>query len=376
MGIKSFIAVIVFLCAILGAGAYYLNSPVIIGFSGQLTGTFSDLGVQGRNGVMLAVERINAAGGIDGRKLKLLVRDDGNSPEKALEADLGLLAAGAVAIVGHMTTAQTLAVLPELRSANVVLVSPTTATPRLSGLDDNFFRVIPDNTSWARTLADYAFDGAGLRKILLLGDSDNVGYTDTFLEGFRKSFTARGGEVLGEVAFSSRSKPDWGKLAADAGASGAQAVVLAASARDVAAFAQAQVRGGVRLPILCPTWPYTREILTAGGANVEGIVFSTSYTEQNDYPGFENFRRDYRNRFGWDPSFAAAYSYEAVLLLAKALEATGGRRKGLEAALAGVGLIRGVIGDFRLDANGDVERGNFIVTIRDGKFITVPQGGK
>ncbi|WP_243310658.1 ABC transporter substrate-binding protein [Fundidesulfovibrio agrisoli] len=376
MGMKTIITASVLACVLLAAGAYYLNTPVVIGFSGQLTGTFSDLGVQGRNGAMLAVELVNAAGGINGRKLKLLVRDDGNTPEKALAADLELLAAGAVAIVGHMTTSQTLAVLPELRFADAVLVSPTTASPKLTGLDDNFFRVIPDNTSWARTLAGYAFDGPGLRKVLLLGDSDNVGYTDTFLEGFRKSFTALGGEVLGEVAFSSRLKPDWGRLAADAAASGAQAVVLAASARDVAAFAQAQVRGGFRLPILCPTWPYTREILTAGGSNVEGIVFSTSYTEQNDYPGFEAFRQAYRNRFGWDPSFAAAYSYEAVLLLAKALDATGGKRKGLEAALAGAGIIHGAIGDFRLDANGDVERGNFIVTIRDGRFVTVPQGGE
>ncbi|MFP5238428.1 MAG: ABC transporter substrate-binding protein [Acidobacteriota bacterium] len=372
---KSIIAASVLACAILAAGAYYLNTPVVIGFSGQLTGTFSDLGVQGRNGAMLAVERINAEGGIDGRKLKLLVRDDGNTPEKALEADFSLLAAGAVAIVGHMTTSQTLAVLPELRFADAVLVSPTTASPRLTGLDDNFFRLIPDNTSWARTLADYAFEGARLRKVLLIGDSDNAGYTDTFLEAFRKSFSAHGGEVLGEVGFSSRLKPDWSRFAADAAASGAQAVVLVASARDVAAFAQAQARGGVRLPILCPTWPYTREILTAGGADVEGIVFSTSYTEQNDYPGFEEFRQAYRKRFGWESNFAAAYSYEAVMLLAKALKATGGRRKGLEAALAGAGLVKGVIGDFRLDSNGDVERGNFIVTIRDGKFATVPQGG-
>jgi len=376
MGMKAYITAVALLFAGLAAWAFHLNSPLIIGFSGQLTGTHSDLGVQGRNGAVLAVEQINASGGVAGHQLKLMAVDDGDTPERALDADRALLAAGALAIVGHMTTSQTLAVLPEMRKAGAVLVSPTTATPRLTGLADNFFRVIPDNVSWARTLADYALADTGLRSVMLLGDADNVGYTDTFLEGFRSAFTSRGGQVAAERAFSSRSGPDWDKLAAEVYHSGAQAVVLAASARDVAAFAQAQARLGLRLPVLCPTWPYTREILTAGGSSVEGIVFSTSYTEQNDYPGFEAFTHSYRKRFGWEPSFAAAYSYEAVKLLAKALETTGCRRKGLEAALTDAGVIQGAIGEFRMDPNGDVERGNFIVSIRDGRFVTLPRKGQ
>lgn len=88
------------------------QEPILIGFSANLTGTYSDLGVQGRNGASLALERINEEGGVAGRKLRLLARDDGNTAQQARQADRDLIANGVVAIIGHMTSAQSQAALP------------------------------------------------------------------------------------------------------------------------------------------------------------------------------------------------------------------------------------------------------------------------
>ncbi|MBI4806013.1 MAG: ABC transporter substrate-binding protein [Desulfovibrio sp.] len=347
------------------------DPAIVIGFSGQLTGTFSDLGVQGRNGATLAIEDVNASGGVAGSRLKLIAVDDGNTPEGAIKADESLLASGAVAIVGHMTSSQTMAAMPLIEERRAVLVSPTTATPALTGKTDMFFRLIPDNQSWAKTLAEFSRSKLGLSKVYMLGDSDNISYVESFNTAFMKFFTQMGGAVAGSVHFSSKDKPDWRELLQGAEASGAQAVVMAASARDVAQFAKARALAGSGMGILCPTWPYTREILLAGGDSVEGIIFSTSYTEENDSPAFQDFRKRYEDRFGWPANFAAAYSYEAVKLIAQALRITKGQRQGLEQALVSTGQIQGVIGDFALDQAGDVNRENFIVTIRDARFRTV-----
>jgi len=347
------------------------NDEIVLGFSGPLTGAYSDIGVQGRNGATLAVEELNASGGVAGARLRLVAADDGATPESAIAADRSLLEGGAVAVIGHMTSSQTMAALGFMESQGALLISPTTATPALTGKRDNFFRLIPDNASWGTGLAEYAIGDMKARKIYILGDSDNAAYVNTFLAAFEKAFTAGGGKVEGRHMFSSRSKPDWASLAAEVNGSGAKAVVLAASARDVAAFARAASSLGDRPAILCPTWPYTREILHAGGESVEGIVFSTSFTEENLSPAYLRFRERYQNRFGWPPNFAAAYSYEAVQLVAAALRKTGGKRKGLEDALISTGPQHGVIGDFSLDASGDVNRRNFIVTISDGRFRTV-----
>ncbi|GFK93940.1 Leu/Ile/Val-binding protein [Fundidesulfovibrio magnetotacticus] len=356
---------LVAICGCLG------SQEIVVGFSGQLTGVSSDLGVQGRNGAQLAVEEVNAAGGVAGKKLRLVAADDGYTPESALAADRELLDAGAVAIVGHMTSAQTMAVLPMLAGREVSLVSPTTATPELAGLKDNFYRVIPESGRWASALADHAARRLRVGGVFVAGDADNAAYTRTFNEAFTAHFQAAGGEVKGREEFSSRAGPDWTALASRVKASGAEAVLLSASARDVAAFAQAASLAGGKPLILCPAWPYTREILLAGGASVDGILFATSYTEDNPTPEFEQFRARYEARFGWPPNFAAAFSHDAVRLLAEALRVTDGSRRGLGEALISLGRIAGVMGPFSLDASGDVDREVFIVTIREGRFVTV-----
>lgn len=344
---------------------------ILLGFSGQLTGISSDLGVQGRNGATLAVEDVNAGGGVAGRRLKLLAEDDGNTPEGARRADEKLLDSGVVAVVGHMTSAQTLAVIDLFEARRAVLVSPTTATPSLTGKVDQFFRVIPDNRSWGVGLAEY-LASHGPHRVFVLGDSDNASYVDAFNSAFVERFTRDGrGHVVGREWFSSRAGPDWSREVKRIRQSGARGVVLAASARDVAAFAKANGVAGTGLAIFCPTWAYTREILLAGGPSVDGIVFSTCYTEENPSPSFKTFAARYEQRFGWPPNFAAAYAYEAVMLLAKALEKTGGLRQGLESALVSLGPQAGVVGTFSLDAYGDVQRESFLVTIENGRFQNV-----
>ncbi|CAG0964133.1 partial Leucine-, isoleucine-, valine-, threonine-, and alanine-binding protein, partial [Anaerolineae bacterium] len=117
------------------------NVPIRVGFVAQLTGVQAELGVQERNGVQLAVEEINAAGGIAGRPIELIVQDDLGTPEGAQAADRELIGAGVVAIVGHATSAQTISGLAVTNPARIVMLSPTATTPELSGLDDYFFRI-------------------------------------------------------------------------------------------------------------------------------------------------------------------------------------------------------------------------------------------
>jgi branched-chain amino acid transport system substrate-binding protein len=328
------------LCCALLAWGCGRNEPILIGYSGPLTG---------------------------GRPLKLVACDDGAAPESAVEADAQLIKAGVAAIVGHMTSAQTLAALPQAAAAGLVMVSPTTATPELSGKKDLFFRVIPTNVAWGLALAHYAA-GAGRPAVCLLGDSDNLSYVQSFLDAFAQAYAEAGGQVACRRMFSSREGADWAALVDAAAGRGVGAVVAAASAKDVAALARAMDAADARLPILCPTWPYTREILTMGGHSVDGIVFAASYTEDNPRPRFQDFLRRYQERFGWPANFAAVYAYEAVEVLAAALGRTGGRAAGLPEALTALGQQEGLMGPFAFDANGDVQRQTFLVTIRNGRF--------
>ena len=125
------------------ANGCMIKRPILIGFAAQLTGIQAELGVQERNGVQMAVETINATGGVAGRKIELVIRDDRGIPEKAQAADRELIKAGVLAIIGHATSAQTQAGLEVTNPAKVVLLGPTVSTLELSGLDDYFFRIYP-----------------------------------------------------------------------------------------------------------------------------------------------------------------------------------------------------------------------------------------
>ena len=217
------------LCCTLLAGGCGRDEPILIGYSGPLTGGRADLGVQGRNGATLAVEDVNARGGIAGRPLALVACDDGATPESAVEADAQLIKAGVAAIIGHMTSAQTLAALPQTAAAGLLMISPTAATPELSGKKDLFFRVVPTNEAWGKTLARHAY-GSGLRAVCLFGDSDNLSYSQSFLNAFDQTFAEAGGRAACRRMFSSRAGVDWTALLEAASINDADAVVAVASA--------------------------------------------------------------------------------------------------------------------------------------------------
>jgi len=107
--------------------------PVKVGLPLVLTGLTSRIGIAGRNGALLAAERINAAGGIRGRRLELLPRDDFEDPDKALEVDQALAEEGAVALVGHMASRTGLKAAEFATERRLPLVSPTISSTDYSG---------------------------------------------------------------------------------------------------------------------------------------------------------------------------------------------------------------------------------------------------
>lgn len=362
------IAISSLLFALSGCGD---SSPITIGFSGQLTGKMSDLGVFGRNGATLAVEKINADGGIHGRPLKLISQDDKNTPEGALKADKALIEAGAVAIIGHMTSSQTMASISYINGTDVVMISPTTSTPKLTDKNDSFFRTMVENPIQSKELADYARSALDIESVLTVAESDNKSYSFSFTDSFTKTFEQLGGKVVGKIAYSASSPSNWDSIIDNLVANQPDAILLTCPAQDAVSIVQRIRNSGLKTRILSGAWAYTEKMLQWGGQYAEGIIFVIDFAPDNPNPAFIKFRESYKNRFGSNPNFASAFSYEAVLALAEALKRTKGKSKGLAQALAPSDTIEGVIGSFKLNDFGDVERSVFIVTVQEGEFRTV-----
>ncbi|ACS81199.1 ABC transporter substrate-binding protein [Maridesulfovibrio salexigens] len=365
---------LLFLCLSLSACS---DDPIRLGFSGTLKGKYSDLGVQGRNGALLAVEDINEAGGIDGRKIELIVRDDQNTPEGAVKADKELIAEGVSVIIGHMTSSQSMTAVRDMADSNVVYISPTTSTPLLQGIKDNFFRVIPTLTDLSKGLAEYSVDELDKRRLAVVWDNSNPAFTAPYKDVFVEKFAAKGGDFVGAVSVGKHEGSiDWQKVVDELKGMNPDTVVMVTSARDLAGFAQFCTLNKTNWTILSSMWGYTKELIQTGGKSVEGIIFVVHFAEDDPEKLYVDFKDRFIKRFGWPPNFAAVFGYQAVQVFAEAVKRNGGRTKGLGGAITGISFDDSLVGPFEIDEFGDVKRNGHIVTVKDGHFVTVSKREK
>lgn len=344
--------------------------PWKVGFVGCLTGRLSDLGVAGRDAVLLAVEDINRAGGIRGRPVRLIVKDDQQKAEAALKADQELIDQGVVAIIGHMTSTMSLAAQPLINQAKMVMISPTSSTDKLSGRDDYFFRVMGSNIVSSGQLAGHAFKDAGVRRAAAIYDLSNRAYATGWLKGFKSAFEGLGGRIVTVKAFDSRQENDFTLLALQMLGSRPQAIVIIAGALDTAMLQQQFCRFGVALPILSSGWAMTEQFIQHGGRAAEGVLFSHSIESDSQKQGWLDFKTRFQEHFGYKPGFAAAHSYEAAMALFKAL-ALAGSRQDLPRALVEIRNYEGLQGGFEIDSNGDAIRKRFLTVVKNGRFEVV-----
>jgi len=148
------------------------------------------------DGLLKAVEEINSRGGVDGRPVELITKDDKQDPEEALRVDRELVDEGVVAIIGHMTSAMSMAVLPFINKEKILMISPTTSTNKLTGIDDFFIRIMEPHKSEIDHLARQAFKVMGLKKMAAIYDLSNRAYTEGYFHNFKQEFEGLGGKII------------------------------------------------------------------------------------------------------------------------------------------------------------------------------------
>jgi branched-chain amino acid transport system substrate-binding protein len=347
------------------------KEPVLVGFAGQLTGIQAELGVQERNGVQMAIGEINAAGGIAGRPVELVVQDDLGTPEGAQAADRTLIKAGVVAIIGHPTSSQSLAGLVVTNPAGVIMLSPSTSTPALSGKDDYFFRVVQPIATQAIQSAQHLFQDHNRTRIAVIYGTDNVAYTTAYLDAFAEAFESLGGAIVARATFSSKAQPDFSPLITQLRESNPDQLLIIAADADTALIAQRARLMDWQIPLYTSSWAQTETLINNGGKAVEGmeIELTSAFNQQN--PDYQSFAKRYQSKFGRAPSFGAVVGYEAVNVLALALQETGGNADGLKQALINIKQFQGLSDTIYFDEYGDALRPIHIGAIRNGKYVSI-----
>jgi branched-chain amino acid transport system substrate-binding protein len=347
------------------------KEPIRVGFVAQLTGVQAELGVQERNGVQLAVAEINTAGGVGGRLIELIVQDDQGTPEGARVADRELMKSDVVAIIGHATSAQTVAGLTVTNPAHVVMLSPSASTSELSGRDDYFFRIAETVVTRAHKFVRHIFQGRKIDRVAVIYDTDNAAYTKAYLESFVDDFQSLGGQVVAETAFSSKAQPDFARLLAQVRVSNPAGLLIIAADIDTALLAQQTRLMDWPVALFTTSWAQTETLINNGGRAVEGLEVEVTGILASQSPDYLDFKKHYQSKFGRVPSFGATLGYEAAKVLAVALQKTGGKAQGLAQALIGIKNFKGLNETYSFNKFGDVDRGAQLGVIRDGKYVGI-----
>jgi len=345
------------------------RSPILVGVPVGLTGLTSRLGVKGRNGIQLAADEINAAGGIRGRPLQLLVENDGDDADQALETDKGLVEAGVVALVGHLTTKSGTKAIPWLNERKVVLISPTISSIDFSGKDDYFFRVIGANDQQGEKLARKAL-ASGLTKAATVYEASNQGYTKSVIEGFNRTFALDGGLTLATESIPTNAQFDYAGLVDRLLSMRPDLLVAACSSYDAANICQELSKRGNELPVYISMWAHTDDLFVFGGKTAERVIAVGGSDPRVPGAATRKFRQDYLARFGEEPDFSGIYGYEALKVLASAMKkARTLDGPGIKSALLGIRDFPGLQTPISFDEFGDCSRPYGIYKVKDGAFV-------
>lgn len=347
--------------------------PIIVGAPLGLTGLTSAIGVQGRNGMEMAVDEINASGGIRGRPLELAVHNDGDTAEGGVQADEALIARGAVALVGHMSSLSASKSVAYTTEQKTVLISPTASSTDFSGKDDYFFRVIGPNDQQGRTLAAEALS-RGYRSAAVVINAINLSYTEAVYRGFKDAFETGGGTVYEPGLITVQSGFDYDELLKNLLLEQPEMLLCASSSFDVASLRQSMVKNGTTVPTFASMWSRTPDLMVFGGRAVEGVILAEGASFASDNPAELEFRTEYMQRYGEEPTFASLYSYESIQMLALALKtAKKLDGPGIKAAIETLGPFKGLVDLIELDRFGDSARPYGLTEVTGGQFKPLSQ---
>ncbi|MEC5396416.1 ABC transporter substrate-binding protein [Uliginosibacterium sp. H1] len=346
------------------------DEPVRVGFVGGLTGRGADLGESARNGVLLAVEQKNAGGGIKGRRIEVLVRDDAGQPDRAAQAVRELAAAGVDAIIGSQTSATTAAMVPELDASHVLGISPTASSMSLFGKDDYLVRINRNTRDNARDYAEYIRVKRGLRRVALVYDVPNKLFSLSWAEEFKKAMDVAGGEVVLTLPFDPNNDDSHAVAAGELLAARPDCVLMVTTTVDTARLAQQLRQRGSELPLLTSEWASTEQLIEMGGRAVDGMAMVQAHNRDDPSPAFRNFATAFETRFKREPGYAAVASYDATSVALVALERRQGKQSLKEAVLT-YGPYQGLQQQIAFDSNGDTRRKVYFSVIRDGRFVLI-----
>ena len=362
---KSHTLLCIFLVVLATGCMHPQEDAVVIGAVLPLQGMSTIYGQYNMEGMELAIEEVNAAGGINGQQLKIEYEDSQSEPRLAVSALQKLIGKDISLVLASAASSETLAQAPVAEQNQVVLLASGSAAPKVREAGEYVFRIKVSVDKELEGLMNFIQDDLQAETIHILYAQSDYG------EGINKFansiFLDLGGSVLGSDGFDI-DDTDFSTALLKVQHNNPDVVVLGGWPRHLGLILKQAEELGIAAQFVAPGGAIGPEILEIAGESANGLLYTFEFDVTSEIKETQYFRENYNKKYGRDPELFAAMGYDAVLLIADAAKVCDTNSTCVRDHLYSVQGHQGASGVITFDEKGDILKPVKIFSVSNGKL--------
>ena len=352
------------------AGSGAAATEIVVGEVAAMTGGTATFGTSSHAGTQMAVDEINASGGLLGKKVKLITEDDQSKQGEAGTVAKKLISRDKIiALLGEVASGKSLEMGPICQKAGVPMISPASTNPKVTEVGDFVFRVCFIDPFQGTVMGKFAMS-RNWKKVAVLTDTKQD-YSVGLSQFFKQYFAKNGGTIVSEQSYGSGDKDFKAQLTAIK-PSAPDAIFASGYYNEVGLIAIQARELGITAPLLGGDGWDSPSLVQVAGKAIEGSFFSNHFSNEDTSPRIQEFVKKFKDKNGKIPDAMAALGYDSAMILADAIKRAGTTDgKALRDAIAQTKDYNGITGKISLDEKRNASKSAVVLTIKDGKFSYV-----
>jgi len=335
----------------------------------SLSGPETQFGIDTREGIDLAVDELNKAGGVKGKPLHVLYEDDKSNPNEATNKVLQLIDRDkVVALLGEVASSRSKAGGIVANRKHIPMVSPSSTNVDVTKIGPFVFRVCFTDDFQGKVGARFALQKLAKKRVAILSASD-VLYSTGLAKDFKAEVQKLGGEIVAEKSFL-QSETNFTTYLQELAAAKPDIIYAPVYYNHMVPIARQAKAAGIAGEMFLGGDGWDSESLLKDASDeLEGAYFTNHYAPDVDWPNSKAFVAAYKQRYGHEPSSLAAMGYDAAKVLADAIgRSKGDTSEAIRDAIAETKAFQGATGEISIDPERNAKKKAVVVQVKGKRF--------
>lgn len=298
------------------------SNEIVVGHFGSMTGSDATFGQSTDDGIRLAIDDVNAAGGVNGKKIKLITMDDQGKAEEAAAVVTRLIEQEkVVALLGEVASSRSLAAAPIAQTKKVPMISPSSTNPKVTEVGDHIFRVCFIDPFQGTVMAKFATENLKVKKIAILREVSSD-YSMGLADFFTQKLKELGGEIVADLSYQNQDV-DFKAQLTQIKSKNPEAIFIPGYYTQVGLIARQARELGINAPLMGGDGWDSPKLSEIGGKAVDGGYFSNHYSTESTDAAAVEFMKKFKEKYKKDPDGLSAAGYDAARVLVQAIKSAG-----------------------------------------------------